>query len=159
CDEEIAEFSHSKGFPVIMTADTHVRALDRVAEAAQKCGLELASEDIVVCVQGDEPMLRPDMMDAVCKPFFDDPKVRGTVLGIHITDEALFRNPDIVKIVSDLSGDVLYTSRAPIPYCKSLMPEIGARRIAGILAFQWEFLKIFRDLPQTDLEIIEACDS
>jgi len=159
CDDEIAEFSRSKGFPVIMTADTHVRALDRVAEAAQKCGLELAPKDIVVCVQGDEPMLRPDMMDAVCKPFFDDSEVRGTVLGIHITDETLFRNPDIVKIVSDLSGDVLYTSRAPIPYCKNLTPEVGARRIAGILAFHWEFLQAFRDLPQTNLEILEACDS
>ena len=68
CDAEIAEFGRAKGYPVIMTADTHTRALDRVAEAVERCGLEVAEDDVAVCVQGDEPMMRPDMIDAVIKP-------------------------------------------------------------------------------------------
>lgn len=159
CDEEIAGFSRSQGWPVVMTADTHVRALDRVAEAGEKCGVDLADDDIVVCVQGDEPMLRPDMIDAVVKPFFADPTVEGTLLGVHIVDEDVFLNPDTVKAVSDIHGDVLYTSRAPIPYCKTFSPELGARRIGGIFAFRWRYLQQFTRLAPTPLEIIEACDS
>lgn len=159
CDAEIENFGRSKGWPVIMTATTHTRALDRVAEAAGKCGLDLDDRDIVVCVQGDEPMMRPDMIDAVVKPFADDPSVDGTVLGMHITDETVFRNPDTVKIVHDIHDDVLYTSRAPIPYCKTFSADLGARRIYGILAFRWAYLRRFTELTPTPLEIKEACDS
>ena len=65
CDEEIRDFCEDKGFPAIMTADTHTRALDRVAEATTKCGTDVADDDIVVCVQGDEPLLGPDVIEAV----------------------------------------------------------------------------------------------
>lgn len=159
CDAEIRDFAAARGYRTIMTADTHVRALDRVGEAAAKCGAAVADDDIVVCAQGDEPMMRPDMIEAVCAPFFADPGVEGTVLGTHIVDEAIFRNPDTVKIVHDIHGDVLYTSRAPIPYCEKFSPELGARRIHGILAFRWHYLQTFLALPPTPLEIIEACDS
>src|SRR5690349_1715928 len=62
CDQEIADFAKSKNFPVVMTANTHVRCLDRVAEAIKKIIPTIAAQDIVVCVQGDEPMLHPDMI-------------------------------------------------------------------------------------------------
>jgi 3-deoxy-manno-octulosonate cytidylyltransferase (CMP-KDO synthetase) len=158
CDTEIEDFGKSKGFDVVMTADTHVRALDRVAEAAGKCGIPVDANDIVVCVQGDEPMMRPDMIDAVCKPF-EDKEVNATVLAMHIVDEAIFRNVDTVKLVHDIHGDVLYTSRSPIPYGKTFSPEIGARRIYGILAFRWHYLQTFLNLAPTPLELQEACDS
>lgn len=159
CDAEIADFGVSKGWPVILTKDTHTRALDRVAEAATKCGVAIEDEDIVVCVQGDEPMLTPAMIEAVVAPFDQDPTVRGTMLGVHITDEEMWRNPDIVKIVHDLKGNVLYTSRTPIPYAKQFSPELGARRVGGIFAFRWEALKWFTETPQSPLEIKESCDS
>ncbi len=159
CDEEIRAFGESRGFPVIMTADTHIRALDRVAEAAEKCGLEVAEDDVVVCVQGDEPMMRPDMIEAVIKPLEDDAAVPATVLAMEIVDEDVFRNPDIIKIVDGVKGDVLYTSRSPIPYCATLTPEVGARRIYGIFAFRWHFLRWFTGEPVSPLEIREACDS
>ncbi|MEE9250433.1 MAG: 3-deoxy-manno-octulosonate cytidylyltransferase, partial [Alphaproteobacteria bacterium] len=63
------------------------------------------------------------------------------------------------KIVHDLKGNVLYTSRSPVPYCRTLTPEVGARRIYGILAFRWHFLKWFTGEPQSPLEIVESCDS
>ena len=157
-DTQIEDFAKSKGFDVVMTADTHVRALDRVAEAAGKCGVPVAVNDIVVCVQGDEPMMRPDMIDAVCKPF-EDKDVNASVLAMHITDEAIFKNPDTVKLVHDIHGDVLYTSRSPIPYAKAFSPELGARRIYGILAFRWHYLQTFLALEPTPLELKEACDS
>lgn len=159
CDQEIADFAATKGWPAIWTSNTHTRALDRVAEAAGKCGVDLADDDVVVCVQGDEPMLRPEMIEAVVAPFDADPAVKGTMLGVHITDEEMWRNPDIVKIVHDLKGNVLYTSRAPIPYAKNFSPDLGARRVGGIFAFRWSALRWFTQTPESPLEKKEACDS
>lgn len=161
CDEEIAEFGRAKGYPIVMTADTHThtRALDRVAEAVDKCGVDVAGDDHVVCVQGDEPMMRPDMIDTVLRPLREDESVEGTILSMELTDDALFRNPDTVKIVHDMKGDVLYTSRAPVPYCTELTPEVGARRIYGIFGFRRSFLDWFTGLPESPLELKESCDS
>jgi len=159
CDEVIADFSRQIGFPAIMTKDTHTRALDRVAEAAGICGISLADDDIVICVQGDEPMLHPDMMDAIAGPMLADPSVKGTMLAMPIHDEDLWRNPDIVKIVADRKGDVLYTSRSPIPFAKKFSPELGALRVGGIFGFRWSELQWFTATPESPLEIKEACDS
>jgi len=159
CDDEIRTFCESKNYPVIMTADTHTRALDRVAEAAEKCGTEVEDSDIVICVQGDEPLLGPDMIEAVLKPFQDDDTVNGTMLSVPIIDEATFLNPDIVKLVHDIKGDVLYTSRSPIPYCKTFSADIGAKRVGGIFAFRWHLLNWFTETPESPLEKSESCDS
>jgi 3-deoxy-manno-octulosonate cytidylyltransferase (CMP-KDO synthetase) len=159
CDEEIASLGRSKGWPTIMTSDQHTRALDRVAEAAETCGQNLEENDVVVCVQGDEPMLHPDMIAATIKPLEDDPEAFCTVLAMHIIDEEQYRNPDIVKLVHDIHGNVLYTSRAPIPYARQFSAELGARRIHGIFAFRFHFLKTFTQTPESPLEQLEACDS
>ena len=159
CDEEIRAFGASRGFPVVMTASTHVRALDRVAEAAGKCGLALDPDDIVVCVQADEPLLGPDVIEAVTAPFAADASCAGTMLAVPIIEESLYRNPDIVKIVHDMEGRVLYTSRSPVPYCKKFSPELGAKRVGGIFGFRWRFLQTFTGLAESPLEIKESCDS
>jgi 3-deoxy-manno-octulosonate cytidylyltransferase (CMP-KDO synthetase) len=159
CDREIQDYGLSQGFNVIMTSDRHTRALDRVAEAAEICGLEAAEDDIIVCVQADEPLLGPDVLDAVIRPLEEDAEVASTVLAMHIVDEAQFRNPDIVKLVHDLNGDVLYTSRSPIPHCAEFSPQLGALRIGGIFGFRRNFLKTFTAMPESPLEKAEACDS
>jgi len=159
CDTEIFDFGQSKGWPALMTSDKHTRALDRVAEAAGKCGQALEENDIVVCVQGDEPMLHPDMIAESIRPLQEDEKVPCTVLAMAIVNEEQYRNPDIVKIIHDIRGDVLYTSRSPVPYCKQFSPGLGARRIYGIFAFRWYFLKIFTEMAQSPLELAESCDS
>ena len=159
CDEEIRAFGEAKGYPVIMTVDTHTRALDRVAEAAENCGLGVTDNDIVVCIQGDEPLLAPDILESIINPFNDDESVNGTLLAVPIPDEEIFHNPDIVKLVHDLNGDVLYTSRSPIPYCKTFPPAGGALRVGGIFGFRWHFLKWFSETPESPLEIAESCDS
>ncbi|MGB0681399.1 MAG: 3-deoxy-manno-octulosonate cytidylyltransferase [Magnetovibrionaceae bacterium] len=159
CDDEILTFGQSKGWPSLMTSDHHTRALDRVAEAAGSCGIDLAPDDVVVCVQADEPLLGPDVLDAVVKPFREEPDLPGTMLAMPILDEELWRNPDIVKIVHDRSDYVLYTSRAPIPYAKQFSAELGAKRVGGIFGFRWHFLQWFTETPESPLEIKEACDS
>ena len=161
CDEEIREFADFKGYPVIMTSDTHTRALDRVAEAAQKLSFPIADEDIVLNVQGDEPMMHPDMIHTTIKPMAERDEIRGTMLAMDIVDQAQFENPNILKIIHDIDGRVLYTSRAPVPYCKpgAFSAALEAKRIYGIFGFRWEFLKYFTSLPESPLELREACDS
>ena len=68
CDNKIKNFGHLKGYNVIMTSNSHVRALDRVAEATRLCGQFVDDEDIVVCVQGDEPLLGPDIIESIINP-------------------------------------------------------------------------------------------
>jgi len=159
CDEEIANFASLKKIPYIITSPLHIRCLDRVAEAVEKCISSISNDDIIVCVQGDEPMLHPGMIDAVIKPIKENHDVNCTMLAMPIIDENQFNNPDTVKIVHDMQGNVLYTSRTPIPYCKRFHPELGAKRVSGIFAFQWHFLKTFTQLPESPLELQESCDS
>jgi len=160
CDEEIAQFARSKNIPVVMTGSHHSRALDRVAEAMEKLDRTYGDADVVVCVQGDEPMMRPNMIDTVLGPLAADAAVPCTVLAMHIAEESIWLNPDTVKIIHNDAGEVLYTSRAPVPYCKDrFSPQLMARRIYGIFAFRWRYLKAFTSHPQTRLEKLEACDS
>lgn len=160
CDREIEQFAGGKGIPVIMTGTHHTRALDRVAEAVERLGEPVDNGDIVVCVQGDEPMMRPDMIDAVVAPLRADPSIPCTVLAMHITEESIWLNPDTVKIIHNDAGEVLYTSRAPLPYCKGKFTAAhSARRIYGIFAFRWQYLKAFTAHAETRLEQLEACDS
>ena len=160
CDKEILDFGKSKGWPSLMTSDKHTRALDRVAEAAEKCGQSLVENDVVVCVQGDEPMLHPDMIAASIAPLSQDPATLCTVLAMEIVEEKQYRNPNILKIIYDKKGDVMNTSRSPVPYCKQFPPkELTPRRIYGIFAFRWHFLKTFTGMTQSPLELVESCDS
>ena len=143
-----------------MTGGHHTRALDRVAEAIIQIDGEISDGDIVVCVQGDEPMMRPDMIDTVIAPLLKDEFMAGTILAMHISEESIWLNPDTVKIIHNMEGEVLYTSRAAIPYCKGVFtPELEARRIYGIFAFRWKYLKAFTDKNETRLERLESCDS
>lgn len=160
CDAEIKEHAAACGMPVVMTNKDHNRALDRVAEAGSKLKNNLKDEDVIVCVQGDEPMMRPDMIEAVVLPLRQNENVPCTVLAMHIVDEKLWRNEDTVKIIHSANGEVLYTSRAPVPHCKGeFNGDLKARRIYGIFAFRWKYLKAFTKHLETRLEVLEACDS
>jgi 3-deoxy-manno-octulosonate cytidylyltransferase (CMP-KDO synthetase) len=160
CDLEIEKFAHDRGIPVAMTGSHHTRALDRVAEAVEHLSNPVSEDDLVVCVQGDEPMMRPDMIDAVIQPLLANPAIPCTVLAMHVVDESLWLNPDTVKIIHNDAGEVLYTSRAPVPYCKGpFSAALGARRIYGIFAFRWQYLKVFTAHSETRLEKLESCDS
>ena len=115
CDEEIAEYVVSVGGRAVMTSDEHVRATDRCAEA----GVIVEEEDgvrcdIVVMVQGDEPMTHPGMITEAVAPLLDDPSIPVTTLLGKISSIDELRDPNCIKVVCDQAGNALYFSRAPI---------------------------------------------
>ena len=104
--------------------------------------------------------MRPDMIDAVICPLLEDNLQAGAILSMHIIEESIWLNPDTVKLIHNAQGEVLYTSRAPLPYSKGpFSPDLMARRIYGIFSFRWKYLKAFTAHPETRLEQLEACDS
>lgn len=154
CDVEIKEVVESFGGKVVMTADTYDRCTDRVAEAAE--GLEC---DIVINVQGDEPLVLPEMMDKVVSPLIDDPGLQCTNLVTKIADLQEFENPNAPKVVTNRFGDLLYISREPIPSRKKADSNNYTRlKQLGIIAFRKEFLLKFSQLEPTPLEKIESVD-
>jgi len=158
-DKEIRDFVKILDIPTIMTSNEHTRALDRISEAVKKSGLDVDNDDIIVNVQGDEPMMHPEMITASIKPMLEDKNVGGTILGMHIINEKDYLDPNNLKIVHNKNNEILYTSRAPIPYAKKFTPELYARRIYGIFSFKWSFLKIFSNMDESPLELAESCDS
>jgi len=159
CNEEIKEYAESIDIQVIMTSNKHNRALERIVEAVNKCDEHITENDIILNVQGDEPMMRPDMMDATIKPMLEEEEVLGTILAMDIIDEEQFIDPNALKILHNLKGDILYTSRSPVPYAKKFTNKIEAKRIYGIFGFRWHFLKLFNELKESPLELYESCDS
>lgn len=158
CDKEIKKTVENIGYEVIMTSNRHKRALDRVAEAAKK--IKSNDKDIIVCVQADEPMLTKQMIEEVVNPVKNNKNINSTVLALNITSEKMFNSKDIVKIIFNNSGKVLYTSRTPIPFVDSKFSiKLDLRRIGGIFAFEYKYLRLFIKKAETRLEKLESCDS
>jgi 3-deoxy-manno-octulosonate cytidylyltransferase (CMP-KDO synthetase) len=154
CDEEIRDVVTSHGGQVIMTADSHERCTDRVAEAALQ-----VSANIVINVQGDEPLVMPTMMDRLIDPFREDESVICTNLAVEITDSKEFESPNVIKAVMNPAGDALYMSREPIPSkSKAESNAYKKRKQTGLIAFDYDFLQTFTKLQPTPLEIIESID-
>jgi len=161
CDQEIEDFCKKNIFNSTMTSDKHTRALDRVAEAVEKISeFKVNDDDIVINVQGDEPMIHPEMFDALIEPILKSEKIKASILAMLIEDEEIWRNSDTVKLIHNDEGEILYTSRAAIPFNGNKFSiDLNARRIYGLFAFRWKYLKLFADHPETRLEKLESCDS
>ena len=154
CDEEIRQAAQSFGANVIMTADTHERASDRVAEAV--AGIDA---DLIVMVQGDEPMTRPEMIDMAVAPFLDDPQLGCVNLVRRIQSEADFYDVNTIKVVMNQQGDALYMSRQPVPnLAKSGFAETLAYKQVCIIPFRRATLFDYTRLPSTPLERLESVD-
>jgi 3-deoxy-manno-octulosonate cytidylyltransferase (CMP-KDO synthetase) len=154
CDDEIRAAVEGFGGRAVMTADTHERASDRVAEAAADIDC-----DVVVLVQGDEPMTVPDMIDDAVAPFETDPSVACVNLTRRIETEVEFRNPNTIKVVMDANGDALFMSRQPIPTCpKGDFRAIEAFKQVCIIPFRKDTLAAYAALTPTPLEIAESVD-
>ena len=159
CDTEIFEYIASIGGKAIMTADTHERCTDRTAEAIQKIKDELGQTfDVVVMVQGDEPMVTPDMIDIAIEEMVKDPELNvvNLMTKIHVMDE--FIDPNEVKVVVDLQGNALYFSREPIPSVKKSSENLNWYKQVCIIPFRTPYLFKFNDLIPTPLEEIESVD-
>lgn len=152
CDERILDVVRAAGGRAVMTADTHERCTDRVAEAMQSL-----EGDVVVIVQGDEPLLLPEAVTRVAEPLIADSELPCTSLLSPLESDDDFQNPNIVKAVCNQRGDVLLFSRAPIPYFRHRTP-CPVYRQTGILAFQATFLATYAALSETPLERAESVD-
>lgn len=159
CDEEVRQYADSIGARCIMTADTHERATDRTAEAMLKIEAETGERtNIVVMIQGDEPMTRPEMIDEAMAPMAEDPSVNVVNLMAHMDTVEEFEDPNEVKVVVDLEGNALYFSREPVPSRKKGVTTVPMLKQVCIIPFRRDYLLRFNSLPPTPLEVIESVD-
>jgi 3-deoxy-manno-octulosonate cytidylyltransferase (CMP-KDO synthetase) len=145
-----------------MTADTHERASDRVAEAAKSLDAE-----IIVMVQGDEPMVTAGMVDVAVDPMRSDTSIQCVNLTKRINNLDEFEDPNTIKVVMDKNSDALYFSRVPVPSrltgnikhrYRSSLNQIPAYRQVCIIPFRQKALKLYSELSPTPLEIAESVD-
>lgn len=154
CDEEICEAAERFGGAWLMTSNAHERASDRVAEAAERL-----DADIIVMIQGDEPMITPEMIDAAVSPMLKDASVSCVNLAHRITNRDEYIDPNTIKVVMNLDSDAVYFSRAAIPaldFARAESPPIYKQ--VCVIPFRRRFLREFADLPPTPLEQAESID-
>jgi 3-deoxy-manno-octulosonate cytidylyltransferase (CMP-KDO synthetase) len=159
CDKEIYDYIAKIGGKAIMTADTHERASDRTAEALLKVENELGNKvDIVVMIQGDEPMITPQMISAAVQPLLEDVSLNITNLMEAMQTQEEHEDPAEVKVVVDKQSNALYFSREPIPSRKKGAISIPMLKQVCIIPFRRNFLLEYNSMEQTPLEIIESVD-
>ena len=158
CDEEIYNYIESIGGRAVMTLDKHERASDRCAEALLIIEQEDTIKfDIVVMVQGDEPMINSDMISEALSPMLDDSKILITNLLGKIESKEEFEDPNCIKVVCDLNNNALCFSREPIP-TRAKTEEIPMGKQICVIPFQRDFLIEYNGLKPTPLEIAESVD-
>lgn len=158
-DERIRAACAEAGVDVLMTNPAHASGTDRIAEVAQQ--LHLRPDAVVVNVQGDEPLIPPAVIDQVAANLAARPDTGICTLFAPVADEAEFRNPNAVKLVTDAHGNVLYFSRAPIPWPRDgLAPELLAlaKRHIGLYAYRVSVLQRFVTWPPSPLEETEKLE-
>ena len=155
CDKEIAEEVERFGGKAALTSDRHESCVDRIAEVAQ--GLKAK---IIINVQGDMPLVRPESLESLVAPLLQETELICSDMMGPIENDSEINNPNVVKVVVDISENALYYSREPIPSFKKAPPEfsIPIQKQFGINAFRREFLITFERLPRTPLEKIESVD-
>ncbi len=159
CDREIFDYIESVGGKVVMTGDHHQRASDRSAEALLKIEEETGqSVDYAAMIQGDEPMLNPQMIDALIAPLQNDAGLQVINLISQIDSLEEFENRNVVKVVLDQRGFVLYFSREPIPSRKKFSGSVPMWKQLGIILFSRKALLDYTHMAPTPLEIIESVD-
>jgi 3-deoxy-manno-octulosonate cytidylyltransferase (CMP-KDO synthetase) len=144
------------GGKAVMTSESQRSGTDRVAEAAEK--LNLGMDDIVINVQGDQPLMDPRCLDEVVAPFGADPQLGMSTLAFQIADPQEYTNPKDVKVVMDHEGNALYFSRAPVPFARDEGEQFNSYKHLGVYAYTHRFLEIFRKLPTGLLEEIEKLE-
>lgn len=155
-DRRILEAVEAFGGEAVMTRPDHATGTDRIAEVAE--GLTC---DIVINVQGDEPLLEPAMVTQVLRAVADDPRAVMGSLRTRLVDRSEYLDPNVVKVVVDRDDAALYFSRAPIPYVREsgpTDPPPHAFRHIGVYSYRRTFLPVFRSLPPTPLEQLERLE-
>jgi len=153
-DPEIARAAESFGGQVIMTSPDHQRASDRVAEAAEQL-----DADIIVMIQGDEPLVTPQMVELSFQPLLEDPTIFCTNLTKRIGSREEYNDRNTIKVVMDHEGYALYFSREPIPTIHGGdFSTIKAYKQVCIIPYPKQFLLDFYHMAPTELEVSESID-
>jgi 3-deoxy-manno-octulosonate cytidylyltransferase (CMP-KDO synthetase) len=152
-DERILEAARAFEVPAVLTGKHHNSGTDRVMEAAELLGIEQSA--VVVNIQGDEPLLRPEMLSALIRPLRRQ-HAQVATLACTIDAEAA-ADADQVKVVCSADGRALYFSRAPVPYHREAAPPVYYGHI-GLYAFRLDALRTFVNLPPGRLEQIEKLE-
>lgn len=162
---EIIERCDAFGIEAVLTRLDHSSGSDRLAEASRLLGL--GDDDIVVNVQGDEPLIEPSLIDAVAGLLHQRPDCAMSTAAHLIEQQADLLNPNIVKVVLDARQTALYFSRAPIPAARDFAGKAWWKsgstlpkplRHVGIYAYRAGFLRLFPTLPQAPLEQLESLE-
>jgi 3-deoxy-manno-octulosonate cytidylyltransferase (CMP-KDO synthetase) len=144
------------GGSVIMTSADHRSGTDRVAEAAER--MRLAPDDIVINVQGDQPLVPSQSFDAVVDALLAPPAAEMSTLAFLIVERREYTDPKDCKVVMDQDGYALYFSRAMVPFARDGEVRFDAYKHLGVYAYRRRFLEIFRHLPTGRLEQIEKLE-
>jgi 3-deoxy-manno-octulosonate cytidylyltransferase (CMP-KDO synthetase) len=152
-DRRILDAVHRFGGEAVLTAASHQSGTDRLAEVAASLDC-----DVIVNVQGDEPLLLPATIDAAVEPFLSDAALEMSTLRRRITDATELQNPNVTKVVVDRDGFAMYFSRAPIPFTRGGQPPAPAWAHIGLYAYRRPCLLRLAALPQTAMERAEALE-
>ncbi len=158
CDEEIADYVRSIGGKAVMTSSSHNRASDRTAEAMMKIEAETGGKtDIIIMVQGDEPLILPETISKI-PPHFADGEVNIVNIASRLRSREQFEDRNNVKVVMNQRGDAMYFSREPIPSSYRGAENLPMYMQVGVIAFRRDALVKFNSMPETKLEQIESVD-
>ncbi len=159
----IVDACHAHGFDAVLTRQDHPSGSDRLAEASMLLGLQ--PDDIVVNVQGDEPLINPELVQAVAEVLHLHPAASMGTAAHAIDNVADFVSPNVVKVVTDSVGMALYFSRAPIAWWRDgfihgvqSLPQPAPLRHIGIYSYRVGFLQQFPCLTQAPIEVTEALE-
>lgn len=161
-DERILRACEHHGVAAIATRADHPSGSDRLAEACVQLGLD--GDDLVVNVQGDEPLIEPALIDAVADTLRRHPACAMSTAAHAIAQRADWLNPNVVKVVLDRDGIAHYFSRAPIPWWRDGMergdalPDPAPLRHVGIYAYRAAFLRRFPSLAPAPTEVLESLE-
>jgi 3-deoxy-manno-octulosonate cytidylyltransferase (CMP-KDO synthetase) len=154
-DRRIFDAVGGFGGKAIMTSPAHQSGSDRLAEAA--LGIDCG---IVVNIQGDEPLIRGEMIDSAVEPLLSESDIHASTLATKFSEEDSVSSPNVVKVVTDRQGNALYFSRAPIPFHRDDGGGKGRNYLKhlGLYAYRKQFLLQFTKWPQAELEKAEKLE-
>ena len=153
-DQRIFDAVNGFGGKALMTSDKHTCGTDRLAECADI--LSLSPEDIVLNIQGDEPLIKKEMVQDLIS-CFDAPEVYMGTLKKHIEVEEELSNPNVVKVITDVNENAIYFSRYCLPYERDEKKAEHFKHI-GVYGYTVKFLKEYSHMPKTSLEIAESLE-
>lgn len=151
-DERICKAVKNFGGKAVLTSPDHQTGTDRIAEAARHI-----EADIIVNVQGDEPLVRSDMIEQIAQPLIEDRSIKVVNLISQVSNLGDYVDTSVVKTAIDKNGFIFYLTRAPIPYPKTRLGYVVYKQI-GLYSFRKDFLLEFTEMEQTKLELVEGIE-